>query len=62
MMNPDPCSLILDETECHVIFDERCDQLETWLSDRGYNHKTVRNQIFAGCVVNLKQDHKRVFP
>ena len=28
-----------------MFFDNRCNQLECWLKDRGYNEKVVRQQI-----------------
>ena len=28
-----------------MFFDNRCNQLECWLKDRGYNEKVVKQQI-----------------
>ena len=29
------------------IFDRRCNDLEKWLMERGYNEKLIRKQIFS---------------
>ena len=43
-------------------FDSRCNQIECWLKDRGYNEKVVRQQIFKPRKFNredlLNQDSK----
>ena len=43
-------------------FDKRCNQLECWLKDRGYNEKVVRQQILKARIFTrndlLNQDSK----
>ena len=50
--------ICLDNTN----FDKRCNELEKWLMERGYNEKMIRKQIFKTREHSRNDLHERKKP